>query len=308
MLLHNKNKKDIEVNCNFAIKDSNGAIVLEKCFSNNLVQSPNGNGFTHFFKRSTFFEANSRILKDGALRIDVTIQVKKGKDPLYQPPSALSERQLKLLKSGERADISFNVGGKVFTAHLAIIYANAPILADHCNKTKQKKKSEEIIKDMKPDVFQILLKHIYSGCLPSEQDALQHGKELIDAANKYELIELKMAVENALVRERVMTKKNVADYILFADAQSCALLKEYAISYLLLHSKHILKSEHSKCLRESGEVLSEIVMLMSENDDDEEAMSVLELRKELGKCELDVDGSKETLVLRLKEAKRQKTD
>jgi hypothetical protein len=27
MLLHNKNKKDIEVNCNFAIKDSNGAIV-----------------------------------------------------------------------------------------------------------------------------------------------------------------------------------------------------------------------------------------------------------------------------------------
>jgi hypothetical protein len=112
-----------------------------------LVQSPNGNGFTHFFKRSTFFEANSRILKDGALRIDVTIQVKKGKDPLYQPPSALSERQLKLLKSGERADISFNVGGKVFAAHLATstqMHPSLQIIAIKQNRRRSRRKLSKI--------------------------------------------------------------------------------------------------------------------------------------------------------------------
>lgn len=36
--------------------------------------------------------------------------------------------------------------------------------------------------------------------------------------------------------------------------------------------------------------------------------TVTELRKELGKRKLDVDGSKKTLVARLEEAKRQKTD
>jgi hypothetical protein len=36
--------------------------------------------------------------------------------------------------------------------------------------------------------------------------------------------------------------------------------------------------------------------------------TVTEFRKELGKRKRDVDGSKETLVARLEEAKRQKTD
>jgi hypothetical protein len=43
------------------------------------------------------------------------------------------------------------------------------------------------------------------------------------------LVNLKLAVETDLVRHRVLRKGNVADYILFADAISCALLKEYAI-------------------------------------------------------------------------------
>ena len=69
-----------------------------------------------------------------------------------------------------------------------------------------------------------------------------------------------MFVENVLVRERIVTKENVADYILFADAQSCPLLKEYAISYFLLYHREVLKSEQSKRLREYGELLSEIMI------------------------------------------------
>jgi hypothetical protein len=44
-----------------------------------------------------------------------------------------------------------------------------------------------------------------------------------------------MGVENILVQECVMTQENASDYILlFADAQSCPLLKEYAVSFFLL--------------------------------------------------------------------------
>jgi hypothetical protein len=117
---------------------------------------------------------------------------------------------------------------------------------------------------------------------------------------------MKLAVENDLVRECIIDKTNVADYILFADAQSCALLKEYAISFLALHAKEILKSEHSKRLRESAELLSEIIVLT--NEDDVDTMTVTDLRKELGECGLDVDGSKEMLVSRLSDSKRQRTE
>ena len=89
----------------------------------------------------------------------------------------------------------------------------------------------------------------------------------------------------------------MSHYILFADAQSCPLLKEYAISYFLLHKSVVLKSEHSKELRESGELLAEIMLLMDNQDDE---MTVTELRKELDKRELDVDGSKAALDERLK--------
>jgi hypothetical protein len=48
-----------------------------------------------------------------------------------------------------------------------------------------------------------------------------------------------MAVENILVNECIMNEVNISDYILFADAQSCPLLKEYAISYLISHAQEI---------------------------------------------------------------------
>jgi hypothetical protein len=131
---------------------------------------------------------------------------------------------------------------------------------------------------------------------------------LINAANKYDLVALKMAVENILVQECVITKENVSEYIVFADSKCCPLLKEYALSYFVLHCKDVLKSEDSKILRESGELLSEIIILTgSSSDVGVGSMGVAQLRKELGKRKLDVDGSKDALVSRLEEAKRRKT-
>jgi hypothetical protein len=52
------------------------------------------------------------------------------------------------------------------------------------------------------------------------------GKELINAANKYELVGLKMVVENILVQECVITitKENLSVCIVFVDSKSFPLL------------------------------------------------------------------------------------
>ena len=299
LFLCSKNTSPLDTKFVLLIKDKNGDIVVEeeKCeynFTRGKVYGSNS-----FIKRSDILGTNKSILKDGALSIDVVIQVKDDKDHLYPPPSEHRKKMLNLLTSGEKSDTSFNVGGKVFRVHSLIIHAHAPILANHC---------DESINDISPEVFLLLLGYIYSGREPIGEPILKHGKALIDAANRYELIELKMLVENVLVRERIMTRENVADYILFADAQSCPLLKEYAITFFLVHYKEVLKSEHSKCLKDSGDLMSEIMLHMQPENVEDETMTVNELRKELGKRRLDVDGSKDALVSRLEEAKRQRTE
>ncbi|KAL3770997.1 hypothetical protein ACHAWO_003312 [Cyclotella atomus] len=73
---------------------------------------------------------SNNLLKDGALRINVTIQVKQKKQDMHQPLSPLSSKMLNVLKSSS---------------------------------------------------------------FPSEEAAIKCGKELINSANKYDLVELKIA-------------------------------------------------------------------------------------------------------------------
>ncbi|KAL3789710.1 hypothetical protein ACHAWO_001058 [Cyclotella atomus] len=205
---------------------------------------------------------------------------------MYQPPSN-SKKMLKLLKSAEDADVLSTVGAKIFLAHKAIMKDSLPILVDYCKCIKDPVGNNEsiaarAIEGLSPKAFQLILEHIHAGSYPTDKDAIKCGKELIDAPNKFYLVELKMTVENIL---------------------ECALL------YFVLHHKEVHKSERSKILRESRELLSEIIILMGNGGDrKDKSMSVAQLRNELGKRKLDVDGSKEALVLRLEEAKRHRTD
>ena len=299
--LFSKNEEALDTKYTLSVKDEERETVKGIEIEWNLTVKE-GYGGAKIMKRSVILDAEKNILKDGALCIDVTLQVKDKADDLYDSKESErhQEKMLKLLVDKKNTDIKITVGGEIFCLHSLILENNAPLLAEYC---KQKKGANN---DINSDVFLMILEYVYSGFRPYDNDIIAFGKELIDAANRFELVELKLAIEKVLVCERILNKANVADYILFADAQSCPLLKEYAISYFLLHAKEILNSGYSRCLRESGELLSEIIKLMA--DKGEDGMDVNELRVELSKRELDVDGSKEALMSRLKEAKRQRTD
>ena len=307
LYLDSKNNSTIDTIINISIKDANGATVRDyEINQEHIFDEYSTFVIPQFIKRSVVLDATRGILKNGAFCIDVGIQFKDYENELVQPKNDHCSKMLALLQSEERADATFTVGGKVFRAHSPIIFAHSQLLGNRCG---------DDIQDVNPEVFQLLLEHIYTGEQPTEERILEHGKGLIDASNRYELIRLKMYVESIIVKKRVMTIENVSDYILFADAQCCPLLKEYAISFFSAHHRDVLKSEDSKKLKESGELLSEIIIQMNignDHDDDEarysndfEAMTVNELRKELFKLELDMDGSKEALIARLEETKKQ---
>ena len=285
-----------------SVRDANGIAVVQKEFEETNCDF--NLHYSKFIKRSRILDETNNILHDGALAIYLTIQYKVPSYKLYQPQSILAENMMKLLMDEDKADVSFDVRGKIFRAHSHILHANAPILSSFLNQREHN--SAVAINDTHPDVFHHVLEYVYAEILPPTTVAIKLGQELIDAANRYGLVGMKLAVENVLVQECVIDNKNAAGYIVFADAMSCPLLKEYAISYFLLHAADILRSEHSRRLRESGELMAELWNLMA--NENVESMTVTELREELGKRGLDIDGSKRALVLRLEGAKRQKVE
>ena len=82
------------------------------------------------------------------------------------------------------------------------------------------------------EVFRRVLHFVYGGGLPKKDFLLEHGFELIGVADKYDLVQLKLEVEEALVASRSLTVSTVVEHILFADAHNCALLREYAMEYV----------------------------------------------------------------------------
>jgi hypothetical protein len=264
------------------------------------------NGYNKFITRSELLDESTNILTDGALVVDVLLQVKPFDSKLYEPLNPIVQNTLALLESGEDSDILFNVDNHLIKAHSQILRANATILADFCKMKRVEENDVISIEGTNVEVFKLLLRYIYGGTVLDSMFLLRHAKEIIVAANKYGIVGLKIAVENIIVELCAIGLKNAADYFVFAEANTCPLLQEYAMSYIMSRPDDVFNSEHSICLKEAPELLQELLIKRANIDRGER--SVFELRKELGIRRLDMDGSKRMLISRLADwNKRQKT-
>ena len=247
----------------------------------------------------------SDLLHKGALFIDVIIEAEQDIDSSIIPKNPTIPNMLKLLDSGNMSDVSFDVDGEIMHAHKFVLAVNAPLLAEFCNKSS--KGSPVLIDGVSPEIFRRVLRYIYGEEAPTDEtEVLRIGFDLIRAANRFCLTDLKLKVESALVEITVFSVNNVSKYILFADAMICPLLKERAVSYFITRPKDVLKSESSAELRESAGLMQELLLARVDHDEDlpmgNMNMPVERLREMLREKKLDLDGSKEALLLRLESA------
>lgn len=299
------------------VRDGLGKVVHESNFLeelDNVSHFPDQYGrYTHrgsynmkqMFRRSDILGNKEKFLVNGDLNIDVYVQIKHSSSWFYSPTVLHSKNLLAMYETGAKSDISFRVNdGTVFRSHSQILFANAPILAEFSQK--QSDDDAVVIEGVSAAVFDVIMRFIYGGEYPSEEEMLSIGRDVIEAANKFELVELKMTVETALVQNRILDRANVVEYLLFADAMTCPLLKEYAISFYLSHARDVLELDSSNELLRSVDLMRELWLANSSLRGESygsnvSKMSVTELREALAELELNVDGSKEALVSRLEE-------
>ena len=161
------------------------------------------------------------------------------------------------------------------------------------------------ITDIKPAVFHNLLCYVYGGIVP-EEDLKTHAKDIIEAADKYAISNLKLAAEAAYVDSTTIIVDNAIDNLLYAESKNCALLKEAVLDFLAENS---VEAQNISFTDVPSHIINDLLAAFgrskksdgSETDEDKySTMRVSELRRMLDEKGLDVDGPREAMIEALK--------
>jgi hypothetical protein len=258
------------VKFSFSVRDGKGGVAVEEEFvpSGCLDDAHNSEDSMRLFTlEGTKLNDNGSVLLDGTLVIDVVIQalskpaVSEVTHTLVSNP--FQRNMINLMHSGKNADVTFEFGHFrqcALRAHKLILEANAPALARlfECDDIGTTTSSKVHVRDTSVEAFRFILQYIYGGSPPSQSDVRKYGREIIEVANRYDLLGLKLEIERALIETRVIDVSNCIDFISFAHDNSCLELKKYAISYFVSRPKDVLyNSDHAERLKDSPDLLYE---------------------------------------------------
>ena len=324
--LVNISNSDVNVRHRIRIRDWFGEEIVGKYGVHQFREHDNIKGHDNFAKRSEIIDA----LVDGTLTIEVMLKpigdTSLSAEP-FIPDNPLSSNILKKFMDEQSADVVFEVSsgtevtenssGKrartttTFHAHNLILADGAPTLAELCRRPNSdgENATAVAISNVRPGIFRHLLYYVYGGKL-LEDDFKDGAKQIIDAADKYGAVNLKLEAEAYYVKSTTFTKENILDNLLYADAMNCALLKEASMDFMVKNKDDIIGKISFENLPSSmiSDLLTAMARTETVDEEDIDASNnynrvrVGTLRKMLHEKGLDVDGSRETLISRLQES------
>ena len=165
-----------------------------------------------------------------------------------------------LLQDGQLSDFMLIAeAGKEFPAHRAILSARSPVFkAMFQHDMREKAESQLIISDLSADTVQGMLQWIYTGRLPSTE---QESKNLLCAADKYNLMPLKNACERSLCQS--IKVNNVMDLFELADLYRASYVKNACVQVIVANSKQVKATEGWQRLeKERIDLLAELVKIL----------------------------------------------
>lgn len=241
-------------------------------------------------------------------------------DKTFIPPNPYCKVLNKFLEE-KSADVMFEVGDEqlvrktrkraktttTFHAHHLILKECASILGDLCSPGGSDVTIVPIT-DVKPEIFRHLLYYIYGGKV-SEEDLKENAKDIIDAADRYGVVGLKLEAEASFVISTTITFDNAIEYLLYADSVNCALIKEAVMDFIL--KNHRKAQEKLSFENVPATAMKDLLAAVSRSRGkakgitsivDFSSMRVSTMRKMLHEKGLDIDGSREMMIARLKEA------
>jgi speckle-type POZ protein len=210
---------------------------------------------------------------DGSLtfRCKILALVKTLVVPIVNPDIAINcsdglVTQLEgLFDTMQLSDVIINIDGRQFPAHKNILIARIkPFAAMFEHSTKEKLTNQIKIEDVEADVFQELLRFVYTGRL-STATMESIGVGLFIAADKYLLDDLKIECENYLLCQ--LSPVNCLEILLNGNLPGSAdKLKKEAISFFQRQPEKVMTTDKWKELnQENSPLLCDIQELICSN-------------------------------------------
>jgi speckle-type POZ protein len=161
------------------------------------------------------------------------------------------------------------------------------------------------VTDVEPHIFRHLLRYVYGGSVP-EEELKTHAKDIIEAADKYAIVNLKLEAEAAYVESTTITTDNAIDNLLYADAKSCALIEEAVFDFLMQNGEGVITMLSFDDV--PGHLAKDILTFFMRKEeikkkavDEFDIMRVGELRRKLDEKGLAVGGKRKKMIEALKE-------
>jgi len=270
-------------------------------------------GWPNFCQRKNVLEKH--LDEDGSLMVQFDIQIataKKYKRIWYPEKFERNQELVELYQGGdsETFDAEFAVGNNSFGAHKSILFLKCKKLYEIANESENND-TPIVITSVSGHSFGCLLEFIYKVTPPEFETGVQ-AIELLEVSDRFECVGLKLYVESVIV-ENFLSVSNAADLLVFADAHSCALLKEAAMNAVVTNAAAVRDTEGWSAIQESNRLLEELFHSVTDvhrpkGDDEIDLMDVTTLRNCLQKAKLDLDGSREMLVDRWKNYQKEQAN
>ena len=235
----------------------------------------------------------------------------------------------KLYRSIEAtSDVTFLVGlpEMKIKAHKSVLFLRARelydlVITEEHSLPLSRNGTEIVLENIDSSAFEALVQFCYIGTIPKlntkgNKDE-NEAKNVLLVADRFGCSDLKLYTESYLV-EHILVASKVARLLLLADSHSCPLLKEASMHAFIVDPKTVMESQGDwKKIQESTKLLEELLVhatsgrsnvkyssVVTDGDGTvnyADGLDVTSLRERLQKYQLDVDGSKETLLHRWKD-------
>ena len=165
-----------------------------------------------------------------------------------------------LYKDGVFTDAALKCKSKEFKVHRAVLASRSPVFRKMFEvDTKEKKCGVVMIDDFDPPVLSDLVTYLYTGTAPNVGKL---AKELLNAANKYELTRLFAICESEL--EKKIKVVNAVDTLLLAVRHSAVNLKKACLDFIYQHSIDVYMTSKWKNLKDNLDQYAKLVIEVME--------------------------------------------
>ena len=267
-----KSTKPLTARFSFSIIGKNGK--RNKEHAADKIYEPNSTddwGWFKFVSHKDLRNEKLGLLPNNTLTVLVDLSVVGNKtiitsgksEPLMEGESA-AEKHIEnisaLFNTKEMSDIVVKCGSEEFDCHKAILACQSSYFkAMFASGMKENRVSEIDITDFDGNVIASMLKFMYSGKV---EDLDNQAKELLVAADKYNVAALKKLCERALAK--TVKTENAVDLLIFADLFNANLLREHLMNYLIGCWTEITREgENVKKLKGYPDLMAELLMKFS---------------------------------------------